>query len=85
MTIIKEAKAFILTLLSVAIVGGVVSAVTPHAEAKHKEPIGYAIVEHYDGDEHIDVDGYIKDDGVLIVYATDGRTIISNDITIILN
>ena len=85
MTIIKEIKAFILTLLSVAIVGGVVSTVTLPAEAKCREPIGYAIVEHYDGDEHVDVDSYIKDDGVLIVYATDGRTIISNDITIILN
>ena len=85
MTIIKEIKAFILTLLSVIAVGNVVSAATPPAEAKYREPIGYAIVEHYDGDEHIEVDGYTKDDGILIVYATDGRTIISNDITIILD
>ena len=85
MTIIKEIKAFILTLLSVIAVGNVVSAATPPAEAKYREPIGYAIVEHYDGDEHVDVDSYIKDDGILIVYATDGRTIVSNNITIVLN
>lgn len=85
MAIIKEVKAFVLTLLSVIIVGSVVSAINTPAEAKYREPIGYAIVEHYDGDEHIEVDSYIKDDGILIVYATDGRTIVSNDITIILN
>ena len=85
MTIIKEAKAFILTLLSVAIVGGMVSTVTPHAEAKYREPIGYAIVEHYDGDEYVEVDSYTNSYGTLIIYATDGRTIISNDITMILD
>ena len=85
MAIIKETKAFILTLLSVIIVGSVVSAATPSAEAKYREPIGYAIVEHYDGDEYVEVDSYTSNYGTLIIYATDGRTIISNDITIILN
>lgn len=47
--------------------------------------IGYAIIPHADGDEHTDITNYYYSSGGTIkVYCADGRTIISNRITIIL-
>lgn len=49
------------------------------------EIIGYVIIPHADGDEHADITSYFySGGGILKAYCTDGRTIISNRITIIL-
>lgn len=49
------------------------------------EVIGYVIIPHADGDEHADITSYFySGGGILKAYCADGRTIISNRITIIL-
>jgi hypothetical protein len=49
------------------------------------EVIGYVIIPHADGDEHADITNYFySGGGILKAYCADGRTIISNRITIIL-
>ena len=49
------------------------------------EVIGYVIIPHADGDEHVDITNYFySNGGTLKAYCADGRTIISNRITIIL-
>lgn len=49
------------------------------------EVIGYVIIPHADGDEHADITRYYySGGGILKTYCADGRTIISNRITIIL-
>ena len=49
------------------------------------EVIGYVIIPHADGDEPADITSYFySGGGILKAYCADGRTIISNRITIIL-
>lgn len=50
------------------------------------EVIGYVIIPHADGDEHADITNYYfyRGGGILKAYCADGRTIISNRITVIL-
>lgn len=55
------------------------------APSSEDKVIGYAIIPHSDGDEHTDITSYYYSSGGTIkVYCADGRTIISNRITIIL-
>jgi hypothetical protein len=53
-------------------------------EDKQREPIGYAIVSHYDGDEHVEFYRYTTNNGVIIIKTLDGKTITSNNITLII-
>lgn len=53
-------------------------------EGKQREPIGYAIVSHYDGDEHVEFYSYTTNNGLIIIRTLDGRTITSNNITLII-
>jgi hypothetical protein len=53
-------------------------------EDKQREPIGYAIVSHYDGDEHVEFYRYTTNNGLIIIRTLDGRTITSNNITLII-
>lgn len=58
---------------------------TAPAEAEEKV-IGYIIISHYDGDEHIDITDYtFSNYGAIIAFCEDGRKIVSNNITVILN
>ena len=55
------------------------------APSSKDEIIGYVIIPHADGDEHADITNYFySNGGILKAYCADGRTIISNRITIIL-
>ena len=53
-------------------------------ENGQREPIGYAIVSHYDGDEHVEFYRYTTNNGVIIIKTLDGKTITSNNITLII-
>lgn len=53
-------------------------------ENGQREPIGYAIVSHYDGDEHVEFYRYTINNGVIIIKTLDGKTITSNNITLII-
>ena len=53
-------------------------------EDKQREPIGYAIVSHYDGDEHVEFYRYTTNNGLIIIRTLDGKTITSNNITLII-
>jgi hypothetical protein len=50
-----------------------------------KEPVveGYAIIHHCDGDEYVDFYSWSSYNGTITIHLMDGRTIISNDITLI--
>ena len=55
------------------------------AEPNEKGIIGYAIIHHSDGDEHAPITSYYySGGGTLKAYCADGRTIISNRITLII-
>lgn len=53
-------------------------------ENGQREPIGYAIVSRYDGDEHVEFYRYTINNGVIIIKTLDGKTITSNNITLII-
>ena len=60
-------------------------ACAPSPSSPEDEVIGYVIIPHADGDEHADITSYFySGGGILKAYCADGRTIISNRITIIL-
>jgi hypothetical protein len=46
--------------------------------------IGYAIIHHADGDEHAPIVDVYYSYGTITAYCADGRTVISNNITLIL-
>ena len=54
------------------------------AEPDEKGIIGYAIIHHSDGDEHAPIVDYYYSYGTITAYCADGRTIISNNITLII-
>jgi hypothetical protein len=54
-----------------------------------KEPneqgvIGYVIVPHHDGDEHIPITDYYYSYGTMTAYCADGRTIVSTQLIIVI-
>ena len=60
-------------------------ACAPSPSSPEDEVVGYVIIPHDDGDEHADITSYYySNGGTLKAYCADGRTIISNRITIIL-
>jgi flagellar basal body-associated protein FliL len=46
--------------------------------------IGYAIIHHADGDEHAPIVDYYYSYGTITAYCADGRTVISNNITLMI-
>lgn len=56
----------------------------PSTEDNPKEVIGYAIIPHADGDEHIDICGYYWSNGSIAAYTIDGRTFISPRIILVI-
>ena len=53
-------------------------------EPDEKGTIGYAIIHHADGDEHAPIVDYYYSYGTITAYCADGRTIISNNIALII-
>ena len=53
-------------------------------EPDEKGIVGYAIIHHADGDEHAPIKDYYYSYGTITAYCADGRTIISNNITLII-
>lgn len=53
-------------------------------EPDEKGIIGYAIIHHADGDEHTSIVDYYYSYGTIKAYCADGRTIISNNIVLII-
>jgi len=54
------------------------------AEPDEKGIIGHVIIHHADGDEHAPIVDYYYSYGTIKAYCADGRTIISNNITLII-
>lgn len=52
-------------------------------EPDEKGVIGYAIIHHADGDEHTPIVDYYYSYGTITAYCADGRTIVSNNITLV--
>lgn len=53
-------------------------------EPNEKGIVGYAIIHHADGDEHAPIVDYYYSYGTITAYCADGRTIISNNIALII-
>lgn len=53
-------------------------------EAENREAIGYAIIEHWDGDEHIEFYSFLTSYGTITIWTMDSQKIVSTDITLIL-
>lgn len=53
-------------------------------EPDEKGIIGYAIIHHADGDEHTPIVDYYYSYGTIKAYCADGRTIISNNIVLVI-
>lgn len=54
-------------------------------EPDDKGVIGYVIIPHSDGDEHAPITDCYYSNGTITAYCADGRTIISTDITLIID
>ena len=54
------------------------------AEPDEQGVIGYAIIHHADGDEHVPIESYYYSYGTITAYCADGRTVISNNIALII-
>lgn len=54
------------------------------AEPDEQGIIGYAIIHHADGDEHVPIKSYYYSYGTITAYCADGRAIISNNIVLII-
>lgn len=48
------------------------------------ECIGYAIIPHFDGDEHADIYKWTTNNGIVYAYCVDGRFIASPQIIVVL-
>ncbi len=48
-----------------------------------KEAIGYVIVPHYDGDEHIAITSYYTSNGTIVVRTIDGRKIVGTELVVV--
>ena len=73
-------KKIICIVLALALVFGLCSCCsTP----KEKEPIGYVIIPHADGEEHADIYRYMTCHGNICAYCLDGRVITSPQIIVV--
>ena len=84
----KDEKLAILCLVMILIVAtfcGCARAVgVVEAEPDEQGVIGYAIIHHADGDEHVPIERYYYSYGTITAYCADGRTVISNNITLVI-
>lgn len=86
----KKDEKFVIILMALILVAatlcGCAKAVgVAEVEPNEKGMIGYVIIPHHDGDEHAPITDYFTANGLIKAYCQDGRTIISTDITIVLN
>ena len=81
----KLAILFLVMILIVATLCGCARTFgTVDAKPNEEGIIGYVIIHHSDGDEHADITDYYYSYGTIKAYCADGRTIVSNNITLIL-
>lgn len=59
-------------------------ACAPSPSSLEDEVIGYVIIPHADGDEHVDITQYQYSHGTIKVWCVDGRRVVSTNITVIL-
>lgn len=53
------------------------------ADHEEREAIGYVIVPHYDGDEHIAIVSYYTSNGTIVVRTMDGRKIVGTELVVV--
>ena len=69
----------------IVVFGGIKCVEDTFETSSVKEPTakGYAIIHHCDGDEYADFYSWSSYNGTITIHLMDGRTVISNDITLI--
>ena len=72
---------FIIVCMCVSLCGCLGAVVTTPDE---HGVIGYVIVPHHDGDEHIPITEYYYTYGIMTAYCADGRTIISTQLIVVI-
>lgn len=84
----KDEKLAILCLVMILIAATLCGCVrtfgTVETEPDEKGIIGRAIIHHADGDEHAPIVDYYYSYGTITAYCADGRTVISNNITLMI-
>lgn len=76
----------VMTIAVLIIVFGGIKCVEDTCETTSvKQPTveGYAIIHHCDGDEYADFYSWSSYNGTITIHLMDGRTIVSNDITLV--
>lgn len=86
----KKDEKFAIILLALILVAATLCGCAKSVGLVECEPddngvIDYVIIPHYDGDEHAPIISYHYSNGVITAYCEDGRTIISTDITLVIN
>ena len=86
----RKDEKFVIVLLALILVAATLCGCAKSFGAVDVEPdekgiIGYAIIHHADGDEHAPIVDYYYSYGTITAYCADGRTIISNNITLMID
>lgn len=90
MITMKKDEKFVIALMALILIAATLCGCARTFGAVEVEPnekgtIGYAIIHHADGDEHAPIVDYYYSYGTITAYCADGRTIISNNIALIIN
>ena len=74
----------VIILIAATLCGCAKSFGVVEAEPDEQGIIGYALIHHSDGDEHVPIESYYCSYGTITAYCADGRTIISNNIVLVI-
>lgn len=73
----------IVAMLMVCAMALSLCACSASTEEENKGNIGYVIVPHHDGDEHIAITSYYTSNGTIIVRTTDGQKIVGTELIVV--
>ena len=78
-------KKFLAIFLVIAMVCGLCACGTKivEVEEENRAAKGYAIIQHWDGEEHIEFYENLTNYGTITIWTMDGRKIVSTNITLV--
>ena len=78
-------KKFLVVFLAIAMVFGLCACGVKSVEIEEENRVakGYAIIQHWDGEEHIEFYENLINYGTITIWTMEGRRITSNNITLV--